>query len=215
MPRINGSEIDLHRLYNLVIGRGGWAKVNYRNEWDELLGDFRVADKCVNAAVALKQIYMRYLDRYEKLHFQGSGGGAGDDNDHRLDDGDDDNSNRHKKWNNKTLLNEVPLKYNYGQHLVSDHLRQVHKMSTDLYRASEYDRLIMSLMSPLPNEQDFAINVCTLMSNEGKHTLKIDTCPKLVEVLLGHAGVYAHCRSHGAGGGKLMGNTNDTFLVFD
>lgn len=185
MPRINGREIDLHRLYNIVIGRGGWAKVNYRNEWDELVAEFNVSAKCVNAAVALKQIYMRFLDRYEKLHFQS------DDND-RLDDADDDH-NRHKKWNNKNLLNDVPLKYNYGQHTVSEQLRVAHKMSTDLYNATEYDRLIMSLMSPLPNEQDFAINVCTLMSNESKHTLMIDTCPKLLEVLLGHAGVYSHC----------------------
>lgn len=187
IPQINGCEIDLHRLYNTVIGRGGWSKVNYRNEWDELVPEFvRVPAKCVNASVALKQIYMRFLDRYEKLHFHN------DDNDYRLDDADDEH-NRHKKWSNKNLLNEVPLKYNYGQHQVSEQLRHSHKMSTDLYRASDYDRLIMSLMSPLPNEQDFAINVCTLMSNESKHTLKLDTCPKLLDVLLSHAGVYSHC----------------------
>lgn len=187
MPRINGREVDLHRLYNIVIGRGGWSKVNYRNEWDELVPDLvAVSVKCVNAAVALKQIYMRFLDRYEKLHFQS------DDNDSRMDDADDEH-NRHKKWSNKSLLNEVPLKYNYHQHQVPEQLRKAHKMSTDLYRATDYERLIMSLMSPLPNEQDFAINVCTLMSNESKHTLKIDTCPKLLDVLLGHAGVYSHC----------------------
>lgn len=53
---------------------------------------------------------MRYLDRYEKLHF------LGEDNDRNNDEGDDDN--RHKKWNNKNL-NEIPLKYNYAQHNVS------------------------------------------------------------------------------------------------
>lgn len=109
----------------------------------------------------------------------------------RVDDPDDDN--RHKKWNNK-VLNEVPLKYNYNQHIVPDGLRIIHKLSTDLYKASEYERLIMSLMSPLPNEQDFAINVCTLMANESKHTLKIENSPKLLEVLLGHAGIYSHCK---------------------
>lgn len=49
----------------------------------------------------------------------------------------------------------------------------------------------MSLMSPLPNEQDFAINVCTLLSNEGKHTLKLDKCPRLVDFLLAHAAVFS------------------------
>lgn len=27
VPRVNGHEIDLHKFYNLVISRGGWAKV--------------------------------------------------------------------------------------------------------------------------------------------------------------------------------------------
>lgn len=48
----------------------------------------------------------------------------------------------------------------------------------------------MSLLSPLPNEQDFAINVCTLLSNEGKHTLRLDKYPRLVNILLAHAGVF-------------------------
>lgn len=182
VPRINGHEIDLHKFYGLVTGRGGVTKVNYRNEWDDFVPEFGMPAKCVNASVALKQIYMRYLDKYEKLHF------LGEDNE-RNDDPDDDN--RHKKWNNKNL-NEVPMKYNYNQHIVPDGLRAIHKLSTDLYKTSEYDRLIMSLMSPLPNEQDFAINVCTLMANESKHTLKIENCPKLLEVLLAHAGVFAH-----------------------
>lgn len=42
----------------------------------------------------------------------------------------------------------------------------------------------------MPNEQDFAINVCTLLSNEGKHTLRLDKYPRLVNILLAHAGVF-------------------------
>lgn len=29
VPKVNGHEIDLHKFYNLVIARGGWAKVIY------------------------------------------------------------------------------------------------------------------------------------------------------------------------------------------
>jgi len=65
-------------------------------------------------------------------------------------------------------------------------------MSADVYKSSEYERLALSLVSPLPNEQDFAINVCTLLSNEGKHALRLDKCPRLLEYLLAHAGVYNH-----------------------
>ena len=100
----------MHKFYNLVVSRGGWSKVNYRNEWEEMVAEFNLPEKCVNASVALKQIYMRYLDKYEKLHF------LGEDTNERVDNDDDDN--RHKKWNNKNF-NEVPLKYNYNQHVVS------------------------------------------------------------------------------------------------
>jgi len=76
----------------------------------------------------------------------------------------------------------------------TDTLRNYNGLSADLYKASEYDRLALSLISPLPNEQDFAINVCTLLSNEGKHTLKLDKYPRLVDFLLSHAGVFNHCK---------------------
>lgn len=147
------------------------------------MSEFDLPARCVNASVALKQIYLRYLDRYEKIHF------LGEDDSRNIDETDDDN--RHKKWSNKNF-NEVPLKYNHGQHFVPDAMRTQYKLSTDLYKASEFEKLLLSLMSPLPNEQDFAINVCTLMANESRHTLKIEHCPKLVDALMGHAGVFSH-----------------------
>ncbi|GAB0095532.1 AT-rich interactive domain-containing protein 2 [Sergentomyia squamirostris] len=181
-PKISGKEVDLYKLYVEVTSRGGWLKVNHRNDLDEVLEEIGFANSIVNAPVAIKYIYLRYLDRYEKLHLHG------EDAERREDD---EEENKHKRWNAR-LLHNVPATYNYHQHCISDTQRAQHKMSTDLYRSSEYDKLFLSLMSPLPNEQDFAINVCTLMSNEGKHTLKIEKCPKLIDVLLAHAGLFQH-----------------------
>uniref|UniRef100_A0A1B0CW05 ARID domain-containing protein n=1 Tax=Lutzomyia longipalpis TaxID=7200 RepID=A0A1B0CW05_LUTLO len=181
-PKISGKEVDLYKLYTEVTSRGGWLKVNQRNDWDEVLEEVGFSNFIVNAPVAIKYIYLRYLDRYEKLHFHG-------EEPERADDEEDEN--RHKRWNAR-LLHNVPANYNYHQHTISDSQRTQHKLSTDLYKNSEYDKLFLSLISPLPNEQDFAINVCTLMSNEGKHTLKIDRCPKLIDILLAHAGLFQH-----------------------
>lgn len=69
-------------------------------------------------------------------------------------------------------------------------LRDYNGLSSDLYKPSNYDKLALSLLSPLPNEQDFAINVCTLLSNEGKHILRLDKYPRLVNILLAHAGIF-------------------------
>jgi AT-rich interactive domain-containing protein 2 len=78
--------------------------------------------------------------------------------------------------------------------IILDSARSNMGLSTDLFKPTEYDRLALSLLSPLPNEQDYAINVCTLLSNEGKHTLKLERCPRLIDFLLAHAGVFAESR---------------------
>lgn len=51
-------------------------------------------------------------------------------------------------------------------------------------------------MSGLPNEVDFVINVCTLLSNESKHTLRLDRCATLTDLLLAHVGIFdeGRCR---------------------
>lgn len=177
--------------------RGGLAKVNNRNEWCEIVKKFNVSPNCVNASVAFKHIYIRFLDKYERQHF------LGEDPD-KPDEPDDDGRGRRKSFLPSLLsssqaatvssINPIPMSYNEKQHQVSESNRVLHKLSTDLYTTSEYERLMMALTSPLPNEQDFAINVCLLMSNEAKHILKVANCPKLLDCLLAHTGVYYHCK---------------------
>ncbi|XP_050443412.1 AT-rich interactive domain-containing protein 2 isoform X2 [Adelges cooleyi] len=181
-PRINGKEIDLYLLYVLVTAQGGWVKVNQRNDWKNLLENFGLVSFCVNSEVSLKQIYLRYLDRYEKINFLGETGSIA---------GDDDEDSRHKKWSARAL-HSVPLVYNHHQHTVTEQARSFHGLSTNLYKPSDYDKLSLSLLSPLPNEQDLAINVCILLSNENKHAIKLSKCPKILHHLLAHAGVFTH-----------------------
>ncbi|XP_020300898.1 AT-rich interactive domain-containing protein 2 isoform X8 [Pseudomyrmex gracilis] len=179
-PKINGKDIDLYLLYVVVTAHGGWIKVNTRNEWASLCEQFHLPGGCINSGVGLKQIYLRYLDRYEKVHFLGEDGQQADD---------DDEDSRHRKWSARAL-HSVPLTYNHSQHNIAESLRDYNGLSSNLYKPSNYDKLALSLLSPLPNEQDFAINVCTLLSNEGKHTLRLDKYPRLVNILLAHAGVF-------------------------
>lgn len=69
-------------------------------------------------------------------------------------------------------------------------------MSMDLLKLSEYDRLCLSLCSPLPNEHDFSFNLCTLLSNEGRQVMHLSHCPRLLEIMLGHAGVFTDGTTH-------------------
>lgn len=109
-PKVNGKDIDLYLLYVVVTAHGGWIRVNSRNEWTSLCEQFHLPKGCVNSGVGLKQIYLRYLDRYEKVHFLGEDGQQADD---------DDEDSRHRKWSARAL-HSVPLTYNYHQHNVAD-----------------------------------------------------------------------------------------------
>ncbi|KAK9875639.1 hypothetical protein WA026_009438 [Henosepilachna vigintioctopunctata] len=182
LPTIGGREVDLYLLYTLVTAQGGWLKVNSKNAWPDLLQHFHLPSKCVNGSIALKQVYLRYLDRWEKVHYLGEEGDRGSD---------DDDEGRHKKCSARAL-HMVPLTYNYNQHNVNEANREFNHLSANLFKPTDYDRLALSLLSPLPNEQDFAINVCTLLSNDGKHTLKVEKNPRLLDYLLAHAGVFDH-----------------------
>lgn len=159
-------------------------KVNSKNEWSEVEKEIGFPEKCVNSELALKYIYIRYFDKYERYNFLG-------EEKERIDD--DEEENRHKRWSGQAkVLHSIPQSYNYNHHNISNSTRETNKLSTNLYQSSEYDKLAMSLLSPLPNEQDFAINVLTLMSNECKQTLRLGKCPRLIGNLLAHAGCFEH-----------------------
>ncbi|XP_053969426.1 AT-rich interactive domain-containing protein 2 [Anastrepha ludens] len=195
-PKISGREVDLHKLYSEVTERGGFNKVNQRDEWDEVLPVLGIRDKCVNATAAVKYIYRRCLEKYERQTF------FGEDPD-KLEalesvdamEGGGRSRSRYPTsiYSSSTAtagVNTVPMSYNYRQHVVNMDRRRTYKLSTDLHKPSPYEKIMLSLISPLPNEQDFAINVCSLMANESKQTLKLNEYPKLLDVLLAHTGVF-------------------------
>jgi len=186
IPSINGKEIDLYLLYWLVTAQGGWERVNNRNGWDELLESFDLQPSTVNGSLSLKQTYLRYLDSYEKYYF------LGEEEEDEANLYFDEEDSRARRQRAQKIVQNVPTTYNENQHKIAENLRSHYGLSTDIYRKTDYDRLGLSLLSPLPNEQDFAINVCTLLSNEGRHTLKLGKCPRLLDLLLAHAGVFNH-----------------------
>ncbi|KAK5849079.1 hypothetical protein PBY51_008751 [Eleginops maclovinus] len=174
IPIVGGKELDLNALYIRVVSLGGFAKVSDKNQWIELGEEFHLPRSCSNAAFALKQYYLRYLEKYEKVHHFG----------------EDDEETQPGNPKNFLPIGAIPSSYNYQQHSVSDYLRQSYGLSLDLVPPCDYNKLVLSLLSGLPNEVDFAVNVCTLLSNESKHSMQLDKDPKLVTLLLAHAGVF-------------------------
>ncbi|WAR09129.1 ARID2-like protein [Mya arenaria] len=180
-PRCGNKDVDLYQLYQRVTSNGGWKKVTEEKLWGEVLADLKLPQACINADQALKHIYIRYLNIYEQINFLGE--------DPKLVDARRDDEGPIRKKHCGPQYN-VPLSYNYGQHDVAVNLREGFGLCTTYAKFSDYEKLEKSLVSGLPNEVDFVINVCTLLSNESKHTLRLDRCSNLTGLLLAHIGIF-------------------------
>ncbi|KAE8615761.1 hypothetical protein XENTR_v10008609 [Xenopus tropicalis] len=174
IPAVGGRELDLHALYTRVTTLGGFAKVSEKNQWGEIGEDFSFPRGCANAAFALKQYYLRYLEKYEKVHHFG----------------EDDDEVQPGNPKQQLPIGAIPCSYNYQQHSIPDYLRQSYGLTMDFNTPNDYNKLVLSLLSGLPNEVDFAINVCTLLSNESKHVMQLEKDPKIITLLLANAGVF-------------------------
>lgn len=194
-PKINGKEVDLYLLYQIVTSHGGWEKVNLRNEWDKLLEHFHFPHS-TNGGLAIKQIYLRYLELYEKIHY------LGEDVDTKEEHDDDYEDFRGRR----RYPNKLSSSHHHSSHHASSSHHQHHPpkeitdqnrsqlgLSSRILKTSDYEGLLLSLQSPLPNEQDMAISVCTLLSNETKHVLRFSKSPAILNMLLAHAGIYQDC----------------------
>ncbi|KAL4232755.1 AT-rich interactive domain-containing protein 2 [Mactra antiquata] len=181
VPRCGNIEVDLYLLYQKVTSRGGWKKVTENQKWDEVLEELNIPKRCLNADQAVKNIYFRYLNTYEQIHFHGEDPKA-------VDARRDDDGPVRKKICGPQY--GVAMSYNYAQHDVAANLRAGYGLCTTYAKHSSYDKLEKALLSGLPNEVDFVINVCTLLSNESKHTLRLDKCAVLTDLLLAHIGIF-------------------------
>ena len=72
-----------------------------------------------------------------------------------------------------------------------DSVRMTAGFSTDTIRVTPTERLFLSLICPLPNEQDFAINVCSLLAIENRKPFPLHQCPRIIDALLAHAGIFS------------------------
>uniref|UniRef100_A0A8C4ZNG3 AT-rich interactive domain-containing protein 2 n=1 Tax=Gadus morhua TaxID=8049 RepID=A0A8C4ZNG3_GADMO len=160
IPIVGGKELDLNALYIRVVSLGGFAKVSDKNQWSELGEDFNFPRSCSNAAF----LFLQALHEAE-CH------SVGPDYD------------KHEACTETVVscCRSLPL---------PDYLRQSYGLSTDFAAPCDYNKLVLSLLSGLPNEVDFAVNVCTLLSNESKHAMQLEKDPKLVTLLLAHTGVF-------------------------
>ena len=83
----------------------------------------------------------------------------------------------------------VPLSYNHRQHDLSEATRA--QLGLAPTTPSDFRNILRSLSSSLPNEVDFTLNVCGVLSAEAQsHPLSLNKAPSLLTLLLAQAGIY-------------------------
>ncbi|KAL8588465.1 hypothetical protein ACOMHN_054044 [Nucella lapillus] len=180
LPKIEGRSIDLYHLYRRVTDLGGWKKVNQLLLWDNILEEFNIPEGCSNGIQILQYAYIRFLKLYEKVKFWGN------DPDDDLGEGRDG----HSRKKVCLPLESIPKFYNYSQHQVSDAERKTNKLSNDLAKHGDYDKLEMSLRSGLANEVDFALNVCLVLSAEDRDFVRLTKTRSLLSLLMATVGLF-------------------------
>ncbi|CAH2055845.1 unnamed protein product, partial [Iphiclides podalirius] len=173
IPVVNGVEIDLFLFYSLVQQRGGVGKVNQNDTWESFLRLLRLPHPCVNGSTLLRRIYGMYLEKYERAK-----GPPGRDDDNDLDD-----DPRRGRGGGMPRIT-----FGGGTYISASG----EPLRTGTRIAGPSERLTLSLLSPMPNEQDFAINVCTVLAADHSNRLPLSTTPHILDFLLAHAGVYNH-----------------------
>uniref|UniRef100_UPI00358E3DAD AT-rich interactive domain-containing protein 2 isoform X2 n=1 Tax=Myxine glutinosa TaxID=7769 RepID=UPI00358E3DAD len=173
VPMLVGREVNVLALYSRVTSMGGYSKVTEKGLWEDITDGFNFPHGCSNAAYALKQFYRRYLETYEKVHHFGE------------EDDEFQGGSRPQ-----TPVGGVSYSYNYQQHVVPEHMRQGNGLTTERAPPRDYEKVSLSLLSGLPNEVDFALNVCLLLSAEPRRLLRLDRDPRLLPLLLAHAGIF-------------------------
>ncbi|XP_022823445.1 AT-rich interactive domain-containing protein 2 isoform X13 [Spodoptera litura] len=172
VPIVNGIELDLYLFYTLVQQRGGLGKVNQNDTWESFLRPLRLPHPCINGSTLLRRIYGTYLEKYERA--KGPPG--------RDDDNDMDEDPRRGRG-------AMPrISFAGGTYISASG----EALRTGSRVAAASERLALSLLSPMPNEQDFAVNVCTVLAADHSNRLPLSSTPHILDFLLAHAGVYNH-----------------------
>ncbi|CAD6193946.1 unnamed protein product [Caenorhabditis auriculariae] len=174
VPYVQGAEVDLHRLYETVMAFGGWQKVAIYDRWADVSEVFGIRDDVVCGDHAIKLIYMRYLSKFEQVETMGD-----------VDDYMDSEMSRSRgRTSSFFATNDCPV----SQSRVSEYLRRDDRFSGN--NEPDYGRLVKSLLAGLPNEVDFAVNVCMLLSHAGPRQLRIAYAPSILTLLAAHGGIF-------------------------
>ncbi|KPJ18871.1 AT-rich interactive domain-containing protein 2 [Papilio machaon] len=170
IPVVNGVEIDLYLFYSLVQQRGGLGKTMF----------YVCAKFHLDPLSRTGYTFKHTLQGIIFMQYERAKGPPGRDDDNDIDE--DPRRGRGGGMPRITFGGGTYISAS-GEALRTNVAPRI---------AGPSERLTLSLLSPMPNEQDFAINVCTVLAADHNNRLPLSTTPHILDFLLAHAGVYNH-----------------------
>ncbi|KJH45551.1 ARID/BRIGHT DNA binding domain protein [Dictyocaulus viviparus] len=180
LPAVQGVEVNLFRLYDTVMAFGGWQKVALQEKWADVAEILGVGEDVVGGDHAIKLLYMRYLSKYEQIETIGD-----------IDDMLDGEMSRFCNYSQNDIFHMFlghALRIKRYPLFRSEYIRRDERGNPST--EPDYGRLTKSLISGLPNEVDFAMNVCTLLSHPGPRLLRLSHVPNIITLLVAHCGIF-------------------------
>ncbi|KAI3416078.1 hypothetical protein GPALN_005630 [Globodera pallida] len=172
-PSANGQEFDLFEMYEAVTSLGGWQKVTALNRWNEVLQLLKI-DECIQMAEhAVQLLYMRFLSKFEQSETNND---ISEEHEAELIAG---RTSRFKGVTSLTQANFAEPPFSVPKAVSSTSLPDFHKLA-------------FALLSGLPNEISFGLNILTVLSHPGPFVLNFAHCPQLIGILVALCGVHVN-----------------------
>lgn len=172
LPLLGGKELDLYHLYQKVQSLGGSEQVTRNRQWGEVARSFNLPPSVTSASYAIRQHFVKLLERYEQLENDLVYGPASTSGAALLQLGTSvptfHTTQPSPSLSSVTIPTPAPI------------------VDMSLLK---YDRLVRSLTSGFPNEVDFAFNVLVILSHE--KSLPIEKLPHLLDLMLAHVGIFS------------------------
>ncbi|CAD5215641.1 unnamed protein product [Bursaphelenchus xylophilus] len=166
VPFINGIPVDLFLLYDTVSNLGGSHRVTSLEKWGEVAKDvLGYGENSAGGDYCAKLLFVRYLSKFEQCELVGD-----------VDDNEPELSSRSRVRGYTSFVSSECPTNTTKRNLVEDD--------------GGYDRIVKGFCSRLPNEIDFCVNLCTILSAPGPHSLQIETFPSIINLLLAHIGIF-------------------------
>ncbi|KAL3097915.1 hypothetical protein niasHS_000650 [Heterodera schachtii] len=169
-PSANGQELDLFEMYEAVTFLGGWQKVTALNRWSEVLQLLKIDENIQMAEHAVQFLYMRFLSKFEQSE---AGNDISEEHEAELISG---RTNRFKTFASLSQANCAEPPFSAPKAVANTSVPDFHKLA-------------FALLSGLPNEVSFGLNILTVLSHPGPFVLNFANCPQLIALLVALCGV--------------------------